>query len=101
MNKNVKRKNINRRNGNFNMIIMIIIVLICIFLFSQNCIAKKQIKTKEVCVNTNDTLWKIAGKICDKDESLNIQNVIIDIKKINNLDNSNIYVGQTLFIPEY
>lgn len=100
MNKNVKRK-IVRRKGNFNTIIIKLLFVIGIFLFSQNCVANKQIQMKEVYINNNDTLWSIAGKICEKDDSLNIQNVIIDIKKINNLENSNIYVGQTLFIPEY
>lgn len=101
MNKNFKRRKIEKRKGRFNISIIILVCLISIVFFNQNCLAKKQLAMKQVCVNNNDTLWSIAGNICDKNESLNIQNVIIDIKKINNLDNSNIYVGQTLFIPSY
>lgn len=100
MKNNKRRKNVTKRRGKIN-IVMIVVCLMAISFISQKCIAKKQIEVKEITVNEYDTLWNIANDICDENENLSIQNVIIEIKKINNLNNSNIYIGQQLFIPIY
>ena len=52
-------------------------------------------------VQKEDTIWSIANNICKNNEKLNIQNVIIEIKQINDLSNSDIYIGQILNIPVY
>lgn len=100
MNSSRKRKNVIKRKGRINLIIVIICVLI-ITIISQKCLAQRQGELKEIFVNESDTLWNIAYDICYENEHLNIQNVIIEIKKINNLNTSDIYVGQKLFIPVY
>jgi len=62
----------------------------------------KNIETKTIMVERHDTLWSIASDICKAStEDLNVQNVIIEIKNINNLDSSEIFVGQELNIPIY
>lgn len=50
---------------------------------------------KEVVVCKGETLWSIA-----KDLDGNVNENIYNIKKLNNLSNSNLYVGQTLMIPD-
>lgn len=49
---------------------------------------------KEVVVCKGETLWSIA-----KDLHGNVNENIYNIKKLNSLSNSNLYVGQTLVIP--
>lgn len=62
----------------------------------------KNIETKTIMVESRDTLWSIASDICKaSSEDLNVQNVILEIKNINNLDSSEIFVGQELNIPIY
>ena len=62
----------------------------------------KHIDTKSVTVESNDTLWKIAEEICNSSsENLNVQNIVLEIKSINNLKSSNIYSGQVLEVPIY
>lgn len=100
MKNNNKRKNMIKRRGKINIIILAICLIIISFI-GQKCIAEKQIELRKITVTQYDTLWNIASDICDDNENLSIQNVIIEIKKINNLDNSNIYNGQQLFIPIY
>ncbi len=51
---------------------------------------------KVVTVQRGDTLWEIS-KNCSNNE--NIQKVIHEIKKINNLEHSGIYPGQKIKIP--
>ena len=52
-------------------------------------------------VKGNDTLWTIAGQICDKNDDLYIRKVIVDIKEMNKLEDSIIYIGQTIKLPIY
>ena len=65
--------------------------------------AKGEKMTQEYIVEQNDTLWKIAANICkkaDKDD-LSIQKVVFEIKELNNIKSSDIFVGQELVIPIY
>lgn len=51
---------------------------------------------RTVTVIPGDTLWDIAkANAGNKD----IRKYVYDIKKINQLDNATIYVGQTLYLP--
>lgn len=49
---------------------------------------------EKIIVAKGDTLWSIAQTIDG-----NISENIFEIKKLNNLNNSDIYVGQELLIP--
>lgn len=82
----------------------ILFILFLIFIFSIiNTVSfgKKEMVTEVYSVKSNTTVWNIANNICSKDTSLNIQNVIYDIKNINNLNDYTIYIGQDLKIPVY
>lgn len=92
------KKQISR--GKVNLIGFLFIVIVIIF-STQKCLAQKQLSVTEQVVLSNDTLWDIAQTICQEKKDLNIQNVILDIKELNQLSNSVIYTGQTLYIPEY
>lgn len=100
MKNNKRRKNVTKRKGRIN-VVMIAICLIAITFISQVSFAEEQTEVKQIIVNECDTLWNIASEICEDNENLNIQNVIIEIKKINGLNTSDIYIGQQLSIPIY
>lgn len=89
----------------YRKILVNISILFMIFtmfgMLSSYQFAKKNILTNTISVKSNDTIWNIAKNICKKDKNLNIQNVIIEIQEINNLTDSDIYVGQKLEIPIY
>lgn len=98
MKKNTYKFNLNTMTQN---IVVILLIFVFYTLISNYSIGKKEIKTSSIEIYENQTIWQIANEICKKDNDLNIQNVIIDIKKVNNLSNTDIYVGQTLEVPEY
>jgi hypothetical protein len=50
-----------------------------------------------ICVEPGDTLWSIARQ--HKDPSYSIAKYIHQIKKLNQLSDSQIYVGQMLLLP--
>ena len=91
--------NMKRIMSNIGIILMFIVVMNFISNFT---FGNKHIDTRLITVESNDTLWKIAEDICDTaSEELNVQNIVIEIKNINNLKSSNIYSGQILEIPIY
>ncbi len=91
---------------NYKRVVTNIIVLAIIFMvfnaFTNITFGSRNIQTKTIRVDRNETLWSIASDICKSStEELNLQNVIIQIKNINNLPDSTIYYGQELNVPIY
>lgn len=96
-----------KRYISFNKIIRNIVIMVAIIIFFNificPIIGKEDMTTKTITVASNDTLWNIASNVKSnsKDKSLNINKVIYEIKDLNNLEDSNIYIGQSLEIPLY
>lgn len=88
------------KNGFANLVLICIISALFILFFNVN-FANEQLEVVGHQVSYNDTLWDLASDICDSNENLNIQNVIIEIKEINNLTDSVIYNGQVIYLPVY
>ncbi len=93
----------NRRNILKSNIILLLVIFSCFGIFTTFINAKEEIITSDYFIQENDTLWNIAGEICksNSDKDLNRQNIIIKIKNINNLEESNIYAGQVIKLPVY
>ena len=97
----MKRYRLNMKRIMINICIVLMFIIVMNFI-SNFTFGNKHIDTKSVTVEVNDTLWKIAEDVCNNSsEDLNIQNIVIEIKNINNLKSSNIYSGQILEIPIY
>ena len=97
----MKRYRLNMKRIMTNICIILLFIIVMNFI-SNFTFGNKHIDTKSVTVSTGDTLWKIAQDVCNSSsEDLNVQNIVIEIKNINNLKSSNIYSGQVLEIPIY
>lgn len=100
MKKQSKKNNIKKLVNN----IVILFIIFSVFgIFTSFNMGKRQVETKELVIESEDTIWNIASNVCSKsdNENLNVQNVVIEIKEMNNLTNSQIYEGQILNIPVY
>ncbi|MBR5227290.1 MAG: LysM peptidoglycan-binding domain-containing protein [Clostridia bacterium] len=94
----------NKQNSKKRILIENVVIILFIFsvlhIISNSLFASKTIASTEQTVLRGQTLWTIAENISmnyDKD----INEVIYDIKKLNNLEESVIYEGQLLNIPKY
>ena len=97
----MKRYRLNMKRIMINICIILMMLVIC-NVISNYTFGNKHIDTKTITVASNDTLWKIAEDVCNKSsQDLNVQNIVIEIKNINNLNSSVIYEGQELNIPVY
>ena len=101
---NICRKG-NQRIVRRNITIMTIItIMACLLIFnSSSAISNTEIKYTDYTVCNGDTLWSIAKIV--KENNINYKNkdireIIHEIKKINDMDISNIYVEDKLIIPE-
>lgn len=82
-------------------ILFILVVMLLLKAIVSYQLAKTEYSTYNYSVKGNDTIWTIATKICSENENLYIRKVIVDIKKLNDLNDSTIYIGQTLKLPIY
>lgn len=97
----MKRYKLNMKRIMMNICVILMMLVIC-NVISNYTFGNKHIETKSITVASNDTLWKIAEDVCNESsQELNVQNIVIEIKNINNLKSSNIYLGQVLEIPVY
>lgn len=105
MKKGMKKRSCKVRNSKGKILIKniaLLFILFCAFGIMTNVeFGKKATKTDEIIVKSNDTIWNIASDICQEKQDLNVQNVILEIRQINQLTSSNIYAGQVLSIPIY
>lgn len=83
-------------------ILMIGIIGFSLICFSNISFSKGEVKTKTVYVSSGDTLWTIASEEQENNlyyEDKDIRDIVYQIRKINNIENSaNLIEGQKLII---
>lgn len=86
-----------------SIVILVSIIIFISILFSNNItLSHGELQYKQRYVNKGETLWEIATSELTSNEYYNnadIREIIIDIKKVNNLHSSVLQVGQKLEIP--
>ena len=84
--------------------LILIIIVGAIIGFTTNTYSKVETKYKEEYVYSGDTLWSIAQNELENNkyfEGKDIRHVIEELKKVNNLSNSNLTEGDKIKIPNY
>jgi hypothetical protein len=84
--------------------LILIIIVGAIIGFTTNTYSKVETKYKEEYVYSGDTLWSIAQNELENNkyfEGKDIRYVIEELKKVNNLSNSNLTEGDKIRIPNY
>lgn len=75
---------------------ILIFLLIGLFNISIANTDKKEAEIIDYTITPGETLWSIAGEYTPN--SKDVRETIYEIKKINNMTDSNIYAGQTIKI---
>jgi len=79
---------------------LLIFLVVCILVKATYSCSKLDYKT--LYVTRGDTLWKIASEEKNKNsyyKNKDVRDIIYDIKEINNLNVSDLKIGQELKIP--
>ena len=77
-------------------------LILLILMLSNVSFSHTEIEYKEISVASGDTLWSIAKYERNNNlyfENKDIRDIIDEIKYINNLDSSNLNIGDKLTIP--
>lgn len=77
---------------------ILVILLLALFDTSIAKIDKREAETVEYTITSGETLWSISKKYTPV--SKDIRQTISEIKELNNMNNSNIYVGQIIKLKE-
>lgn len=99
--KKMKLKIVNKKKFTKS-ISMVSLFIIAILVWSTNIYSKESINYKNEYIITGDTLWSIAQKEAKENiyyKNKDIRDIVRDIKKINHLQDGNIYDGQQIKIP--
>ena len=93
-----KRKKIKFNPFKFTKMICLTLVLAAAmsFFFKSTASGYTGAEYREVVVHHGDTLWDISKEYCVNE---NIQKVVYEIRRINNMKHSDIYPGQKIKIP--
>lgn len=98
----MKIRIVNKRK--FMRSLIIVIGLIMISLLGINyTYSKTEISYREDYILEGDTLWSIAEDEVNTNQyykNKDIRNVVYEIKKINNLQDGNLSIGQKILIPQ-
>lgn len=94
----VNRKRFVKSTG----ILLAIIIFTVIICIGSNVFSHKETKYKTKYVSSGETLWNIAKQEQTNNEyyyKTDIRDIIESIKKLNNLNNNDLYINQELIIP--
>ena len=84
--------------------VILAILISSIVIFATKAYSNVETKYKEEYVCAGDTLWSIAQNELENNkyfEGKDIRYVIEELKKVNNLSNSNLTEGDKIRIPNY
>lgn len=83
--------------------IVISFTILLIILLTNKSFSHKKISYKTIYVSSGDTLWSLAEEQQKNNiyyEGKDLRQIVSNIKNINNLNSSNLKIGQKLLIAE-
>ena len=85
-------------------VIILVALIFLILLGMTNTYSKTEVAYKENYIFDGDTLWSVAEEQTNTNEyykNKDIREVIYEIKKINNIEDGKLEIGQKIVIPYY
>ena len=98
----MKMKIVNRKKFIRSLIVIAILIILTSLGIHHTTYSKTEIAYKEDYILKGDTLWSIAESEVNTNsyyKNKDIRDVAYEIKKINNLENENLTIGQKILIP--
>lgn len=100
----MKLKIVDMRKFIRSLAIVMLSILFLLFTGLSNTYSKGEVRYKEQYIYQGDTLWSIAQQEAKQNkyyENEDIRIIVNEIRTINNMDNSNLKVGQKIKIPTF
>lgn len=100
MKKSKKKTNIKIKKIVF---LILLVIGISLIFFNNNSYSKVEVKYKTELISLGDTLWSIAKRESQNNkyyQDKDIREIVYDLKQLNNLQASDLVVGQEIKIPK-
>lgn len=100
MKKSKKKTNIKIKKIVF---LILLVIGISLIFFNNNSYSKVEVKYKTELISLGDTLWLIAKRESQNNkyyQDKDIREIVYDLKQLNNLQASDLVVGQEIKIPQ-
>lgn len=84
------------------LILTLIVIFFFIFILINTTYSRTEVKYKEEYIYQGDTLWSMVQKESNSNlyiKGRDIRDVIQEIRRINNINNENLKIGQKILIP--
>jgi len=85
-----------------SIVVIVLVLFILSLVFAKSSLSHREKEYTKLSVASGDTLWNIAKDLQRDNEfykEKDIRYIISDIKSLNDLGTSSLYVGQELIIP--
>ena len=95
-------KIVNKRKFVRSIVLVVAVIFGLIFMFGNKTFSLSEKKYEKVFASSGDTLWSIAKEQKNNNayfEDKDIRAIVDEIKYTNNMNNSDLQVGQELSIP--
>lgn len=83
------------KNFFINMLMLFFVATVCLFCVTSGAGAHQNRNLQKITVNSGDTLWEIAQQIAPNTDP---RQTVSEIKFLNNLEKSEVYLGQELLV---
>lgn len=93
---------VDKRKFARSMSITITLVIFIILILVNTSFSHVETRYKEVAISSGDTLWNIAKSEQSNNlyfENKDIRDIVYEIKNLNNLDTSNLIIGEKIIVP--
>ena len=98
----MKIKIVNVKRFVFSILVILGVLIGFSFVVSNNTFSHGEVKYKTLYVGSGDTLWTVAEEEQNTNEYFegkDIREIISNVKNVNNLETSNLKIGDKLQIP--
>jgi LysM repeat protein len=92
----MKKRYVLKNRTRFSTFVIVVMVIVTTILLASTVYGYKESSYKTITVKQGDTLWNIAKK---NNTNKDIRRFVYEIKKVNNMNTSEILSGQELQIP--
>lgn len=99
------KKSRRKRNFKLKNVVLLVLAIISInsIFFNNNSYSKVEVSYKTELISSGDTLWSIAQRESQNNkyyQDKDIREIVYDLKQVNNLQASDLSVGQEIQIPK-
>ena len=94
-------KIVNKKKFGMMVVILVSVIFFILFILCNISFSGGEVEEKIIYISSGDTLWGIAKEQKEMNlyyKNKDIRDIVLELKKLNGLDNNELFVGQKIII---